>query len=89
MNIPPVTILPLPTNLKSQIVIPPKNQKQTHFVPNKVAGGGGGSKAVTKVTIPPAYKMKSLFTSNVFYNKNTAISGVGSVTNKRKITNKT
>ena len=86
MNIPPVSIPPLPTNIKSKTIIPPINPTPVHFVPNKVAGSGGGSRAVTKINIPPAYRMKSLFTSNVFYKKNTAISGVGSVTNKRKIT---
>ena len=52
-----------------------------HFVPNKSAGGGGGSKATTKVFIPKAFAMKPIFNNTTFYKPNTTSVGVGTVRN--------
>jgi len=70
-------------NLKltqSIIISPP-----THFVPNKVAGSGGGSKSTTKVVIPKAFAMKPIFNNTVFYKPHTTSVGVGTVRNARHI----
>jgi len=55
-------------------------------IPNTVVST---HKFTNKIVIPKAYSMKSIFTSSVYYAPNTATSGVGSVSNIRKIHKKT
>jgi hypothetical protein len=59
------------------------NVNPTHFVPNKVAGGGGSSKSTTNVVIPKEFAMQPIFNNSTFYKPNTTGSGVGSVRNSR------
>lgn len=55
----------------------------SQFIPNSVAGNSKNPNA--KIVIPKAYSMKSLFSGNTYYSKNTSYSGVGSVSNIRRI----
>ena len=64
--------------ISSAVNVPP-----THFVPNKVAGGGGGSKFTTKVVIPKEFSMSPIFNNSTFYKPNTTNVGAGTVRNAR------
>ena len=64
--------------ISSAVNVPP-----THFVPNKVAGGGGSGKSTTNVVIPKAFAMQPIFNNSTFYKPNTTSVGAGTVRNAR------
>ena len=76
-----------------KFLIQPVSTKLTsppmHFIPNKVAGSGGGSKSTTKVVIPKEFAMKPIFNNNTFYKPHSTSVGVGTVRNSRHMMGKT